>query len=99
MGRSPCCSEEGLKKGAWSALEDKILTDYVQAHGEGRWRSLPIKAGEDIIYVRMYVCMHVYMYVYMHIESYNAFDFMCNLVWFNSFHVSLQESAVMPNGY
>ncbi|XP_048134129.1 transcription factor MYB1-like [Rhodamnia argentea] len=45
MGRSPCCSKEGLNRGAWTAQEDKILTDYIRAHGEGRWRNLPKKAG------------------------------------------------------
>ncbi|XP_073118564.1 transcription factor MYB1-like [Henckelia pumila] len=45
MGRSPCCSKEGLNKGAWTAMEDKILTDYVKIHGEGKWRKLPKKAG------------------------------------------------------
>ncbi|KAM0030703.1 putative transcription factor MYB-related family [Helianthus debilis subsp. tardiflorus] len=45
MGRSPCCSKIGLNRGSWTALEDKILTDYVTLHGEGKWRQLPIKAG------------------------------------------------------
>ncbi|MBA0777573.1 hypothetical protein Gotri_005581, partial [Gossypium trilobum] len=45
MGRSPCCSKEGLNRGAWTALEDKILTDYIKVHGEGRWRNLPKRAG------------------------------------------------------
>ena len=45
MGRSPCCSKEGLNKGAWTAHEDKVLTEYIKAHGEGRWRNLPKKAG------------------------------------------------------
>ncbi|XP_077241715.1 transcription factor MYB1-like [Tasmannia lanceolata] len=45
MGRSPCCSKVGLNRGAWTATEDKILTDYVKLHGEGRWRDLPKKAG------------------------------------------------------
>ncbi|XP_062097338.1 transcription factor MYB1-like [Humulus lupulus] len=45
MGRSPCCSKEGLNKGAWTVLEDKILTAYIEAHGEGQWRNLPKKAG------------------------------------------------------
>ncbi|XP_010261929.1 PREDICTED: myb-related protein Myb4 [Nelumbo nucifera] len=45
MGRSPCCAKEGLNRGAWTALEDKILTDYIKVHGEGRWRNLPKKAG------------------------------------------------------
>eukprot|EP00257_Ricinus_communis_P015054 XP_015572891.2 anthocyanin regulatory C1 protein-like [Ricinus communis] len=45
MGRSPCCSKEGLNRGAWTALEDKILTAYIKAHGEGNWRNLPKRAG------------------------------------------------------
>ncbi|KAK8660819.1 hypothetical protein V6N13_051727 [Hibiscus sabdariffa] len=45
MGRSPCSSKEELNKGAWTALEDKLLTSYIQAHGEGKWRNLPKRAG------------------------------------------------------
>ncbi|XP_043721247.1 transcription factor MYB1-like [Telopea speciosissima] len=45
MGRSPCCAKEGLNRGAWTALEDKILADYIKIHGEGKWRNLPKKAG------------------------------------------------------
>lgn len=45
MGRSPCCAKEGLNRGAWTAAEDQILTDYIKVHGEGRWRNLPKKAG------------------------------------------------------
>ncbi|KAJ1401052.1 SANT/Myb domain [Sesbania bispinosa] len=45
MGRSPCCSKEGLNKGAWTATEDKILTEYIKIHGEGKWRHLPKRAG------------------------------------------------------
>ncbi|KAK8535321.1 hypothetical protein V6N13_081457 [Hibiscus sabdariffa] len=43
MGRSPC--SKGLNKGAWTALEDKLLISYIQAHGEGKWRNLPKRAG------------------------------------------------------
>ncbi|KAG2407469.1 hypothetical protein LR48_Vigan07g139600 [Vigna angularis] len=45
MGRSPCCSKEGLNRGAWTAHEDKILREYITLHGEGRWRNLPKTAG------------------------------------------------------
>ncbi|KAK9273939.1 hypothetical protein L1049_018751 [Liquidambar formosana] len=45
MGRNPCCSKEGLNRGAWTALEDKILTDYIKTHGEGKWRNIPKVAG------------------------------------------------------
>ncbi|PSS36408.1 Anthocyanin regulatory C1 protein [Actinidia chinensis var. chinensis] len=45
MGKSPCCSKEGLNRGAWTAAEDKMLTDYIKVQGEGRWRNLPKRAG------------------------------------------------------
>lgn len=45
MGRAPCCSKEGLRKGPWSYKEDLLLTNYINQHGEGQWRSLPNNAG------------------------------------------------------
>nr|QIG55691.1 MYB transcription factor [Paeonia suffruticosa] len=46
MGRRPCCSkEQGQNRGAWAAMEDKILKDYIKIHGEGKWRHLPKRAG------------------------------------------------------
>ncbi|KAK8711491.1 hypothetical protein V6N13_146773 [Hibiscus sabdariffa] len=45
MGRAPCCEKVGLKRGRWTAEEDEILTNYIQTHGEGSWRSLPKNAG------------------------------------------------------
>ncbi|XP_059432128.1 transcription factor MYB1-like isoform X2 [Corylus avellana] len=45
MGRRPCCAKQGLNRGAWSAREDKILTNYIKIHGEGKWRDLPQRAG------------------------------------------------------
>nr|QQP20047.1 MYB33 transcription factor protein [Fagopyrum tataricum] len=45
MGRKPCCEKEGVNRGAWTAMEDKLLTEYIKLHGEGHWRSIPKKAG------------------------------------------------------
>ncbi|KAK1369386.1 MYB transcription factor [Heracleum sosnowskyi] len=45
MGRRPCCSKEGLNRGAWTASEDTVLAAYIQQHGEGNWRNLPCRAG------------------------------------------------------
>ncbi|KAL9254528.1 Transcription factor MYB15-like protein [Drosera capensis] len=45
MGRAPCCSKVGLHRGPWTPREDTLLVNYIQAHGEGQWRSLPKKAG------------------------------------------------------
>lgn len=45
MGRRACCAKEGMKRGAWTSKEDDILAAYVKAHGEGKWREVPQKAG------------------------------------------------------
>ncbi|KAG0473000.1 hypothetical protein HPP92_014857 [Vanilla planifolia] len=45
MGRSPCCDEAGVKKGPWTTEEDEKLVEYIQKHGHGSWRLLPMKAG------------------------------------------------------
>ncbi|CAN6246051.1 unnamed protein product [Urochloa humidicola] len=45
MGRSPCCDENGLKKGPWTPEEDQKLMEYIQKHGHGSWRTLPKLAG------------------------------------------------------
>ena len=49
MGRSPCCDENGLKKGPWTPEEDQKLVSYVQKHGHGSWRALPKLAGLCLI--------------------------------------------------
>ncbi|CAM8897043.1 unnamed protein product [Rhodiola kirilowii] len=45
MGRAPCCDKVGLKKGRWTAEEDRILINYISQNGEGSWRSMPKNAG------------------------------------------------------
>ncbi|KAB2623678.1 transcription factor WER-like [Pyrus ussuriensis x Pyrus communis] len=45
MGRKPAGDTDGLKRGAWCAEEDEVLTDYVKTHGEGQWRHVAKKAG------------------------------------------------------
>jgi myb proto-oncogene protein len=47
MGRKPCCSKEGLNRGAWTAMEDDILVSYIAKHGEGKWGALPKRAGRS----------------------------------------------------
>lgn len=45
MGRSPCCDENGLKKGPWTPEEDEKLVQYIHKHGHGSWRALPKLSG------------------------------------------------------
>nr|ASR18118.1 R2R3MYB33 [Ginkgo biloba] len=45
MGRAPCCDKVGLNRGPWTREEDLRLIQYIKAHGEGCWRTLPKAAG------------------------------------------------------
>ena len=42
---TPCCSKVGIKRGPWTAEEDEVLAGFVRKEGEGRWRTLPKRAG------------------------------------------------------
>ncbi|KAF0927907.1 hypothetical protein E2562_036884 [Oryza meyeriana var. granulata] len=37
--------QQGWRKGPWTALEDRLLTEYVQQHGEGSWNSVAKLTG------------------------------------------------------
>ncbi|KAG6581192.1 Transcription factor MYB20, partial [Cucurbita argyrosperma subsp. sororia] len=45
MGRQPCCEKVGLKKGPWTAEEDKKLINFILSKGQCCWRALPKLAG------------------------------------------------------
>ncbi|KAK9045257.1 hypothetical protein V6N11_059144 [Hibiscus sabdariffa] len=45
MGRQPCCDKLGVKKGPWTADEDKKLVNFIITHGHCCWRSVPKLAG------------------------------------------------------
>lgn len=64
MGRAPCCEKVGLKKGRWTAEEDEILIKYIQANGEGSWRSLPKNAGNDMCIYILCIILGLYIYTF-----------------------------------
>ncbi|KAG5403859.1 hypothetical protein IGI04_009978, partial [Brassica rapa subsp. trilocularis] len=45
MGKSSSSEESEVKKGPWTPEEDEKLVSYIQAHGPGKWRTLPKNAG------------------------------------------------------
>lgn len=65
MGRSPCCDKEGVKKGAWTPEEDKILVDYINKNGHGTWRSLPKLAG----IISLFPHSHLLLFYFPHSSS------------------------------
>ncbi|XP_050226209.1 MYB-like transcription factor EOBI [Mercurialis annua] len=38
-------TEQGWRKGPWTPQEDKLLTEYVKLHGDGRWSSVSRSSG------------------------------------------------------
>ncbi|XP_004233658.3 MYB-like transcription factor EOBI [Solanum lycopersicum] len=45
MGWGVNTDEQGWRKGPWTPEEDKLLSEYVNLHGEGRWSSVSRCAG------------------------------------------------------
>ncbi|XP_010529493.1 PREDICTED: protein ODORANT1-like [Tarenaya hassleriana] len=45
MGRQPCCDKLGVKKGPWTAEEDKKLISFMVRSGQCCWRAVPKLAG------------------------------------------------------
>ncbi|KAK4480089.1 hypothetical protein RD792_013146 [Penstemon davidsonii] len=45
MGRQPCCDKVGLKRGPWTADEDKKLISFILTNGQCCWRAVPKLAG------------------------------------------------------
>ncbi|CAI9759441.1 unnamed protein product [Fraxinus pennsylvanica] len=45
MGRQPCCDKLEVKKGPWTAEEDKKLISFILSNGPCCWRAVPKLAG------------------------------------------------------
>ncbi|XP_047967638.1 transcription factor MYB20-like [Salvia hispanica] len=45
MVRKPCCDKVGLKKGPWTADEDKKLFNFILTNSQCCWRAVPKLAG------------------------------------------------------
>ncbi|XP_072969709.1 MYB-like transcription factor ODO1 [Typha angustifolia] len=45
MGRQPCCDKLGVKRGPWTAEEDKKLINFIITNGHCCWRAVPKLAG------------------------------------------------------
>lgn len=43
-------------------MEDKILTEYIRVHGEGKWRNLPKRAGEIALLKRKKKLVFFFIY-------------------------------------
>ena len=64
MRKKVSSGEEGnneYKKGLWTVEEDKILMDYVKAHGKGHWNRIAKKTGLFLLFpslsLNIFVCL------------------------------------------
>lgn len=46
-------AKRAVNKGAWTADEDRKLSQYVEMHGPNKWKSVAIKSG----YFHYFTCM------------------------------------------
>ncbi|KAM7267438.1 hypothetical protein ACFE04_009604 [Oxalis oulophora] len=53
----------GIRKGAWTAEEDKLLKGCVEKHGEGKWHQVPLRAVKAHTCI---VCNDVVSYLHLH---------------------------------
>ena len=51
--------EQGWRKGPWTPEEDKLLTEYVSSHGDGRWSSVARSSGNYYYYVGL---IHIFSF-------------------------------------
>ena len=65
MVRKPCCSYAGMNRGLWTAEEDFRLTNHIQIHGVGNWRTLPMKAGQYFYFLLHYVIRLLLLMLYL----------------------------------
>jgi myb proto-oncogene protein len=83
MGRSPCCDENGLKKGPWTAEEDEKLVQYVQKHGHGSWRALPKLAGINLqTHISLSLSQGLFSFPFL-LAGLNRCGKSCRLRWTN----------------
>lgn len=57
MGRSPCCSKQGLNRGTWTQKEDMILSKYIRIHGDGKHRHLPEKSRSLAVWKELQITL------------------------------------------
>ncbi|RXH74172.1 hypothetical protein DVH24_028893 [Malus domestica] len=43
--KTPCWAKVGLKRELWTPEEDELLINYIKKEWDGRWRTLPKRAG------------------------------------------------------
>ena len=54
--------EQGWRKGPWTPEEDKLLSEYVSLHGEGRWSSVARSSGTHVYIVHIYYYSTIAMF-------------------------------------
>ena len=101
MGRAPCCDETmGLKKGPWTADEDRKLLAYIEKHGHGSWRSLPREAGNffQILHLNVENVTRITLIFFQGETIFVRFTKMwcsLNLDWFTSLECTLYIVRVL----
>ena len=90
MGRSPCPSKEGLSHGAWTTMEDRILSEYIRIHGDGGWKNIPKRAGECAICNTNVMCIE-------RLNNRVGFVNSCRLRWLIYLRPDIKRGNISPD--
>lgn len=60
MGRTTWFDVDGIKRGEWTAEEDRMLIAYINKYGVRDWGALPKRAGNKIYTYS--VTLYIYAY-------------------------------------
>lgn len=52
-----CEDEMDLRRGPWTVDEDLTLINYIATHGEGRWNTLALSAGNLLLSLCFYLLL------------------------------------------
>lgn len=63
MGRQPCCDKVGLKKGPWTAEEDRKLINFILTNGQCCWRAVPKFAGSENVLTQLNLSRELYFFL------------------------------------
>ncbi|XP_041002956.1 MYB-like transcription factor EOBII [Juglans microcarpa x Juglans regia] len=77
--------EQGWTKGPWTPAEDKLLSDYANLYGEGRWTSVA-KCPD---------CIHIGLFLFV-LSGLNRSGKSCRLRWVNYLKPGLKRGQLTP---
>lgn len=90
--------ELAVRKGPWTLDEDLVLTNYVNAHGEGAWNSLPRAAGASSLFQFQFQCTRpIGKLIKLEVDAgLQRTGKSCRLRWLNYLSPNVRRGSITP---